>query len=321
MKICNADGECGFFFRTGHSNGPPGPRFSDVSASWGLGPDGFASDVKGDSLGVADLNGDSKVDFLYGAGSGMLFLNHGDKFIHRADCGINFKTGKVGPSLGDFDGDGHFDLFVPQAGGGCKLFRNIGGGKFADVTATSGDLAKPISGAVSATWGDFDNDGKPDLVVCRLRGSNRYFKNNGDGTFLEKSSELGLTQKVFNSQAAVFADLNGDGQLDLVLNNEGQESSVLFGTTGPASGKTAIVVGLNGTASLNGGRVVVKDASGKPVATCCVAGGDCRGGQCGLVPRFVLAPGSYKIEFVGSDGKSVVKDVTVASAPMSLRMQ
>ena len=92
---------------------------------------------------------------------------------------------------------------------------------------------------MSAAWGDFDNDGKPDLVVCCLRGANRYFKNNGNGTFADKSTDIGLTQKVFNSQAAAFADLNGDGQLDLVLNNEGQESSVLFGVTTPGGRQDA----------------------------------------------------------------------------------
>ena len=65
------------------------------------------------------------------------------------------------------------------------------------------------------------------------------------------------------------------------------------------------MVALNGTAALNGGKVVVKDASGKAVASCCVTGGDCRGGQCGLAPRFVLAPGAYKVEFIGPDGKAV----------------
>ena len=125
---------------------------------------------------------------------------------------------------------------------------------------------------------------------------------------------------MFNSQAAAFADLNGDGQLDLILNNEGQESIVLFGVAAPTSGKTAVLVCLNGTSALNGGKVVVKDASGKPIASSHVTGGDCRGGQCGLAPRFVLPLGAYKVEFVGSDGKAVVKDVTVASSPMNVRM-
>src|SRR5205823_9275135 len=126
--------------------------------------------------------------------------------------------------------------------------------------------------------------------------------------------------KVFNSQAAAFADLNGDGQLDLILNNEGQESSVLFGAATPGGPLTPVVVSLNGTGALNGGKVVVKDPSGKPVAYSCVTGGDCRGGQCGLSPRFVLPPGAYKVEFVGPDGKVSVKDVTVATSPMSVRV-
>jgi hypothetical protein len=314
------DGECGFFFRAGHSTGPPGPWFSDVSTTWGLGPEGLSAEKKGDTLAVADFNGDGKPDFLYGAEAGRLYLNQSGKFALKADSGIDFKPGKIGPSLCDFDGDGHVDLFIPQAAGGCKLFRNDGSGRFVDVTAMSGDLAKPIPGAVSAAWGDFDNDGKPDLIVCRLRGANRYLKNTGNGVFADKSVEIGLAQKVFNSQAAAFADLNGDGQLDLVLNNEGQESSVLFGAAGPANGKTAVVVALNGTSTLNGGRVVVRDSAGKAVANCFVTGGDCRGGQCGLTPRFVLAPGTYRIEFIGPDGKAVT-NVTVAAAPMSVRLQ
>ena len=321
MKICNVDGECGFFFRIANKNGPPGAWFEDVSAKCGLGADGLASDAKGDTLAVADFNGDGKPDFLYGAGSGQLYLNQGGKFLLKADSGIRYKPGKVGPSLCDFNGDGHLDLFVPQTDGKCRLFRNDGTGKFSDVSAASGGLSSPIPGAVSAAWGDFDNDGHPDLVVCCLRGSNRYFKNNGDGTFADKSLDLGLTQKVFNSQAAAFADLNGDGQLDLILNNEGQESSVLFGVAGPVNGKAPLTVALNGTATLNGGKVVVKNASGKAVASCCVTGGDCRGGQCGLAPRFVLAPGAYRIEFIGPGGKAVSKEVTIATAPMNVRMQ
>ena len=78
---------------------------------------------------------------------------------------------------------------------------------------------------------------------------------------------------------------------------------------------------LNGTATLNGGKVLVKDVNGKTVACCCVTGGDCRGGQGGLVPRFVLTPGAYKFEFVGPHGQALTKDVTVASAPMSVRTQ
>jgi hypothetical protein len=322
VKMCNAEQPQVFAFTLGHGGvSLPGPWFQDVSAAWGLGPDGLCSDVKGDTLAVANFTGSGKPDILYGAGTGVLLVNQGGKFAVKADSGINYKTGKVGPALCDFDGNGHLGLFIPQADGKCKLYRNDGTGKFVDITASSGDLAKAIPGAVSAAWGDFDNDGKPDLLVCCLRGTNRYFKNEGGGKFTEKTSELGLNQKVFNSQAACFVDLNGDGQLDLILNNEGQEASVLFGVQTPGGAKTPVVVELNGTAALNGGKVVVKNAKGEQVACSCVSGADGRGGQCGLAPRFVLAPGAYRFEIVGSDGKATVKDVTVTATPMQVKGQ
>jgi hypothetical protein len=323
VKTCDsAGGGHTVRFALGHggSEGSPGPWFADVSEAWGLGPNGLASDVKGDTLAVADFDGDGRPDFLYGAGTGMLFQNAGGRFALKPGAGIGYRPGKVGPALGDFDGDGHLDLFVPQADGKCRLFRNQGNGTFADASASGGDLAKPVPGAVSAAWGDFDNDGRPDLVVCCLRGSNRYFRNAGAGKFEDKTADLGLTQKVFNSQAAAFADLNGDGQLDLILNNEAQESAILFGAA-REGGKTPVVVTLNGTPGLNGGKVVVRDATGKAVATACITGGDGRGGQGGLVPRFALAPGEYKVEVVAPGGKTAVTALTVATSPMSVKVQ
>ena len=320
LKVCNLEGECGFVMRLGHGDGPPGPWFEDVSADWRLGPNGLGADLKGDTLTVADFNNDGKPDFLFGAGTGMLFLNQGDKFVLKPDSGISYKTGKIGPALCDFDVDGKVDLFVPQTDGKCRLYKGDGTGRFTDTTASAGDLSKPIPGAVSATWGDFDNDGKPDLVVCCLRGCNRYFKNNGNGTFTERTNEIGLNQKIFNSQAAAFADLNGDGQLDLILANEGQESSVLFGMVTTGGAMTAVQVPLNGTSAMNGGKVVVKDMNGKAVATQSVSGGDGRGGQGSLTPRFVLTPGAYKVEIIGSDGRVMVKDVNVATSPMSVKI-
>ncbi|MFO0825236.1 MAG: VCBS repeat-containing protein [Gemmataceae bacterium] len=321
IKMTNGEVQHSFTFGSGDSSsGPPGPWFEDVSEAWGLGPNGLTSDVKGDSLAVADFSSDSKPDFLYRAARDTCSSTRTGSSSRRPTR-ASATTGKVGPALGDFDGDGHIDIFIPQADGKCKLFKNDGTGKFTDVTGNTGDIAKGIPGAVSAAWGDFDNDGKPDLVVCCLRGSNRYFKNMGNGSFSDKSAEIGLTQKQFNSQAAAFVDLNGDGQLDLILNNEGQESSVLFGVRTPGGTMTAVTVSLNGTNGLNGGKVVVKDAAGKPVATSAIVGGDGRGGQSGLAPRFVLAPGAYKVELIGADGKAVAKDVTVANTPMNVKVQ
>jgi len=315
IKMCDTVGNHAVKFTLGSGNneGPPGPWFEDVSTAWGLGENGHCGEVKGDSLTVADFNNDGKPDFLYGAANGVLFLNAGGKFLPKLDSGINFKPAKVGPALADFDGDGHLDLFIPQTSGSCKLYRGKGDGTFSDVPFPA------VPGAVSAAWGDFDNDGKPDLVVCCLKGTNRYFRNAGDGKFEDKSADIGLTQKVFNSQAAAFADLNGDGQLDLILNNEAQDSAILFGAAKESTGKTPVVVTLNGTSGLNGGRLIVKDMGGKAVATACLCGGECRGGNL-LVPRFALAPGEYKVELIGTDGKSQVTALTVAGSPMNLKV-
>src|SRR5262249_51502701 len=161
-------------------------------------------------------------------------------FVESKDCGIVYQPGKVGPVFGDFDNDGHPDLFVPQQGT-CKLFHNDGKGHFTDVTAKAGDLAKPVGQATCAAWGGFDNDGHLDLVVGCLRGPNRYFRNRGDGTFEDASERIGLHQRIFNTQAVCLVDLNNDGVLDMVFNNEGQESAVLLGNPELVAKRTPVV--------------------------------------------------------------------------------
>jgi len=314
VKVCNADQPQAFFFGMADPSSNPGPSFEDVSAAWGLGENGLAGALKGDSLAVADFDNDGKADVLFGSGTGLMLKNVGGRFA-IVDSGLVFASGKVGPALGDFDGDGFVDILVPQGDKGVRLFRNDGTGKFADVTAKAGDLAAPFGKAVSAAWGDFDNDGKPDVLITCLRGPNRYFKNVGDGTFADKSAAVGVSQKVFNSQAASWADLNNDGRLDLILANEGQDSAVLFGGPGDASKWTPVVVHAPG-----GGTVTVKGTDGKRIASAEVFGGDGRGGQPGFNPRFVLPPGNYTLAVKGTDGKLKEKPLTVAANPMSVRV-
>lgn len=314
VKTCHLEGENGFFFGTGATSVSNDPLFADASEAWGLGDAGIGGGTKGDSLAVADLDNDGKPDVLFGAGTGVVLKNLGTKF-QLAAAGIGYKPGKVGPALCDFDGDGLVDVFVPQPDGGCKLFKNLGGMKFADVTAKAGDLARNLGCAVGAAWGDFDNDGKPDLLVTCLRGTNKYFKNNGDGTFTDLSAAVGVNQKVYNTQAATFADLNNDGRLDLVLHNEGQESVALFGGPADASKWTPIVVKLPKESAGVGSKVVVKSGN-ETVARAQMYGGDGRGGQGEVTPRFVLPPGAYVVAVTGTDGKTREKSVTVEKTPM-----
>src|SRR5207248_1576953 len=216
LKVCQGTGDWAFYFQA--RGGVPRDAtwgFEDVSEAVGLGPRGIGGDIKGDTLTVCDVDGDGRPDFLYGAGNGLLVLNTPAGFVAAKDSGISYKAGKVGPVFGDFDGDGHPDLFVPQPDGRCKLFRNDGQGHFTDVTDRAGDLAKPLAGATCAAWGDVDNDGRLDLVVGCLRGPNRFFRNRGDGTFEDATESLGLEQKIFNTQAVCLVDLNNDGVLDM----------------------------------------------------------------------------------------------------------
>jgi hypothetical protein len=296
------------------SQPPTALWFEDVSVQVGLGPDGIGGHLKGDTLTVADVNGDGRPDFLYGAGTGMLVLNTSKGFVEVKDSGISYKTGKVGPVFGDFNNDGFPDLFVPQHGT-CKLFRNDGTGHFTDVTAQAGDLAKPVGMATCAAWGDVDNDGHLDLVVGCLRGPNRYFRNRGDGTFEDATEAIGLNQRIFNTQAVCLVDLNRDGALDMVFNNEGQESAVLLANPAFAAKRTPVTLHVAGTSGVVGSRVRVLDEAGKAHGVQFICGGDGRGGQRPPHAHFALKPGTYRVEVRYSSGVVRGQEIKVANSP------
>jgi hypothetical protein len=222
----------------------------------------------------------------------------------------------VGPVFGDFDGDGHPDLFVPQPEGVCRLFRNDGKGRFTDVTARAGDLDKPLGTATCAAWGDFDNDGHLDLVVGCLRGPNRFFRNRGDGTFEDATEAVGLHKKIFNTQAVCLVDLNGDGVLDLVFTNEGQDTVVLLGSRAYAAKRTPVTLQVAGGDGVIGSRVRVFDREKKLLGSRDIASGEGRGGQQTPVARFALEPGTYRVEVRYSSGVVRAKDIAVAAAPV-----
>jgi hypothetical protein len=227
LKVCNGPGPYAFYFAPKEASLVGPELFEDVSDKVGLGANGIAGTLKGDHLAVADVNGDGRQDFLYSAGTGVLVLNTPQGFVEAKDCGISYQPGRIAPVFGDFDGDKQVDLFVPQPGR-CKLFRNDKG-RFTDVTAKAGALAEPIPHATCAAWTDFSNRGRLDLLVGCLKGPNRYFRNKGDGTFADATEEIGLHQQVFNTRGLAVLDINKDGVLDVLFNNEGQEATALLG--------------------------------------------------------------------------------------------
>jgi hypothetical protein len=128
-----------------------------------------------------------------------------------------------GLALFDADGDGLPDLFVcqggpigPDAPGGdppCRLYRNLGGLRFEDVTATAS--APGPSYAMGAAAGDLDGDGRVDLLVTGWRDQ-RLYRNLGDFRFEDVTAAAGLTSNRWTTGAA-WADLDGDGDLDLYV--------------------------------------------------------------------------------------------------------
>jgi hypothetical protein len=125
----------------------------------------------------------------------------------------------TGIAAADVDGDGLLDLYFARQLGGNQLWRNLGTGRFENITERAGvGLDDRI--CVGAAFADIDNDGKPDLFVTSVRSGNALFRNLGDGRFEDISEKSGLNYKG-HSSGAVFFDFDKDGLLDLFLANVG----------------------------------------------------------------------------------------------------
>ncbi|HYY93130.1 MAG TPA: FG-GAP-like repeat-containing protein [Pyrinomonadaceae bacterium] len=117
--------------------------------------------------------------------------------------------------LFDFDGDGQLDL-LEVAGGRQRLYRNDHG-KFTDVTAQTGALAKESGGvATAAVAGDYDNDGRPDLFVLRY-GQSTLYHNDGGGHFTDTTAAARIPNYPYFAKSAAFVDYDHDGDLDLFI--------------------------------------------------------------------------------------------------------
>jgi hypothetical protein len=111
-------------------------------------------------------------------------------------------------------------------------------------------------------------------------------------------------------------DLNGDGVLDLVCNNEGQDSAVLLANPAVAAGRTPVTLRVAGSGGVVGSRVKVVGKDGRPLGVQYIGGGDGRGGQRAPHAHFALEPGTYRVEVRYTSGVVRAKDITVAGAPL-----
>jgi hypothetical protein len=218
----------------------------------------FIADTMGGGVGLIDADDDGWIDVYFVNGCPLpvdpeappqpnhLFRNRGDGTFEdvTARAGVGGRGYGMGCAVGDYDNDGHDDLFVTGFGA-TVLYRNRGDGTFEDVTARAGVFSPRWTTA--AGFGDLDGDGDLDLVaityvradpahapVCRDPTGHRIhclpsefppqfdhlFRNNGDGTFTDVSRSAGLEAPDGRGLGLAIADLDGDNRLDLFVAND-----------------------------------------------------------------------------------------------------
>jgi tetratricopeptide (TPR) repeat protein len=288
------------------------PRFEDIAQSAGVAfrydcgatPNLFIADTMGGGVALFDFDNDGWLDIYFVNGCPLPFDRRSPprpNKLYRNNRGLGTfddvterarVAGRgygMGCAVGDFDNDGHDDLFVTGLNQ-TVLYRNRGDGTFEDVTSRAGVSSSRWTTA--AGFGDLDGDGDLDLVVVtyveadvesdlECRDSARrlihcqperfpaqrdhLFRNNGDGTFTDVSHEAGIEVPEGKGLGLAIADFDGDSQLDIFVANDGTPN-FLFRNCGRLHFEE---VGL--TAG------VAYDASGKPTASMGVVAEDLNG--------------------------------------------
>ena len=191
---------------------------------------------------AADFDGDGDLDLYVCNGGGtkhneLLFNDGSATFTAATAATAGDAVAAAGgccdrqswnAAAADFDGDGDVDLYVTNDNAKNELLLNNGAGVFTVVTTGDAvdDATDQSTGAVAA---DFDGDGDVDLFVSSKNGANRLLLNDGDAKFaaaLDDGGAAAFAPKTLQSYGATAADLDNDGDSDIVVVNYNKVSQV-----------------------------------------------------------------------------------------------
>jgi enediyne biosynthesis protein E4 len=150
--------------------------------------------------------------------SGITFAHHSVPESGIDYMRVHYDHG-TGIAVADVDGDGLYDIYFVNQVGGNELWKNLGDGKFKNITDEAGvGLKDRIS--VGAAFADVNNTGRPDLFVTTVADGNVLFRNDGNGHFTDVTVDSGVGLAA-HSSGALFFDYDRDGLLDLLVCNVG----------------------------------------------------------------------------------------------------
>jgi len=227
-------------------------RFTERTAAAGL-----IGETGGINLVQADFDNDGDIDVLVLRGGWLfdqgrqpssLLANRGDGTFED----VTEKAGLLGfhptqsAAFADYDGDGWLDLFIGHESSGgdphpCELFHNNHDGTFTEVGAAAG--VANVGFVKGVAWGDYNNDGRPDLYLSRYGQPNILYRNDGPQQggwkFTDVTAAAGVAEPI-NSFPCWFWDFDNDGWLDLfVASFTGFTAESLDLLAGPYVGRAA----------------------------------------------------------------------------------
>jgi hypothetical protein len=221
LFVANGEGENNFLYKN-NRNG----KFKKISQGEIVNDGGISH-----CGNWCDYDNDGYIDLFVAnlQENNFLYHNNRDSTFTRIKAGelVNDPNSSLACCWGDYDNDGYFDLFIANYGAENQLFCNNGDGTFTEQAQNA--MMNDDILSVGCMWGDFDNNGKSDLVIANfMDGKNNLYLNNGQNSFTRKSDGYFQIDRAY-SAGCVCGDYDNDGDLDLMINTYGNlDNNILY---------------------------------------------------------------------------------------------